>query len=127
MNNKEILQTANECIVKEDYEGFLDYCTEDIEWIFVGDRTLKGKNEVREYMHEVYFEPPVFNTEILIEEGDFVSVMGEISLKNQSGTYDHFSYCDNWRFENGKMAVLKAYVIKTESLPQNNEKEGRKL
>ncbi len=114
MNNKEILQTANDCISRGDHEGFLNYCTEDTEWIFIGDRTITGKEEVREYMREAYAEPPVFNVETIIEEGDFVSVLGEISLKNSSGTEEHYSYCDNWRFENGKMATLKAYVIKTD-------------
>lgn len=54
----------------------------------------------------------LFSMETIIEEGDFVSVLGEISLKNSSGTDEHYSYCDNWRFENGKMAALRAYVIK---------------
>lgn len=114
MNNKEILQTANDCITRGDYEGFLNYCTEDTEWIFVGDRTVTGKEKVREYMREAYAEPPVFNVETIIGEGNFVSALGEITLKNSSGTDEHYSYCDNWRFENGKMAALKAYVIKTD-------------
>lgn len=118
MTNKEILKTANESIVRGDYEGFLDYCTEDTEWNFMGDRKITGKEEVREYMREAYSEPPVFNVETLIGEGDFVSVLGEISLKNPSGTYDHYSYCDNRRFKNGKMAVLKAYVVRTEKLSE---------
>jgi ketosteroid isomerase-like protein len=48
--HKEVLTKANECITQGDYEGFLAFCTEDTEWTFVGDRTLKGKEAVRRYI-----------------------------------------------------------------------------
>jgi ketosteroid isomerase-like protein len=37
-NNKMLLMKANEAVSKGDYEGFLEYCTEDTKWIFVGDQ-----------------------------------------------------------------------------------------
>lgn len=111
MTNAKILHTANECVKKGDYEGFLNYCTQATKWIFVGERVLEGKNQVREYMTEFYLKPPVFNVEKTIEDGDFVTVLGEISLKDTNGVYHHYDYCDVWRFENGKIAALKAFVI----------------
>lgn len=120
MSNKTILQNANAAVAKGDYESFLAYCTEDTKWVFVGDQTLNGKDKVREYMSEVYLEPPVFNIETITEEGDFVTVTGEISLKNKTGNYDHYTYCDNWRFKNGKMEELKAFVIKKKSISNDH-------
>ena len=111
MSNKSILLEANKAVLKGDYETYLAYCTEDTEWVFVGDRTLLGKEKVREYMKEVYIAPPVFTEELVMEEGDFVTVTGEISLKNKTGVYQHYMYCDVWRFREGKMAGVKAYVI----------------
>lgn len=111
MKNKTILQTANEAVAKGNYEGFLAFCTEDTKWNFVGGQTLEGKEEVRQYMKDTYLEPPKFHIETIIEDGDFVVVVGEISLKNATGSYDHFDYCDYWRFDNGKMAALKAFVV----------------
>lgn len=61
IDNKNILIEANGLITKGDNEGFLDFCTDDIVWDFVGDRVLRGKNAIRAYMKEVYVEPPVFN------------------------------------------------------------------
>lgn len=113
MNNKTILEKANAAITKGDYEGFLSFCTEDTIWTFVGDRTLKGKQAVREYMAEVYVEPPTFNVENLIAEADFVTAIGKISLKNEKGELIDYSYCDVWRFREGKMAELRAFVIET--------------
>jgi len=117
MKNITILHTANEFIAKGDYESFLAYCTAETKWFFVGERILHGKEEVRAYMKEFYQEPPVFNVEKSIEEGDFVMVTGEIRLRNKEGKYDHFDYCDIWRFEDGKMAELKAFVIEKRGSP----------
>ena len=44
--NKAILEEANAAIAQGNYEGFLSFCTDDTEWTFVGDRTLKGKAAV---------------------------------------------------------------------------------
>ncbi|MCI3937061.1 nuclear transport factor 2 family protein [Chryseobacterium aahli] len=82
MNNKEILQKANSLITKDDYEGFLSFCTEDTKWTFVGDQILSGKNEVREYIKKAYVEPPKFMVDHIITENDFVTAIGKISMKN---------------------------------------------
>lgn len=105
------LHEANEFVKKGDYENFLTYCTETTEWVFIGDQVLSGKQAVREYMKEFYREPPVFTVDTTIEEGNFVTVTGEIRLKGKDGNYTYYDYCDVWRFENDKLAALKAYVI----------------
>lgn len=111
MTNTTILHKANEFVKNGDYESFLAYCTLNTKWVFVGERILNGKEEVRAYMKEFYLEPPVFSVEKAIEEDNFVMVTGEIRLKNKAGKYEHFNYCDIWRFEDGKIAELKAFVI----------------
>lgn len=111
MNNTTILHTANEYVSKDDYESFLAYCTSETKWVFVGERVLNRKEEVRAYMKEFYIEPPLFDMELAIEDDDFVTVTGNISLKNKNGNYENFNYCDIGRFENGKIAELKAFVI----------------
>jgi len=111
MKNATILHKANEFVKKGDYESFLAYCTQDTKWVFVGERILDGRDKVRDYMKEFYLEPPVFTVENTIEDGSYVTVTGEITLKAANGTYNHYDYCDVWRFENGKIAELKAFVI----------------
>jgi ketosteroid isomerase-like protein len=113
MTNKEILVNANAAVTAGDHEGFLSFCTEDTEWIFVGEQTLRGKEAVRQYMKKAYVEPPKFVVETLIAEGDYLTALGKISLKNEDGKMVDYSYCDVWRFRDGKMAELKAFVIKT--------------
>lgn len=110
-SHKEILQKANAAIAKGDYEGFLAFCTEDTEWTFVGDRTLKGKEAVRQWMATAYQEPPKFEVHRLVAEGDFVAALGEISLKDETGKDTRHAYCDVWRFRDGRMAGLQAFVV----------------
>ncbi len=110
-SNKAVLERANGAVVKGDYEGFLAHCTEDVEWAFVGDRTLKGKEAVRQYMKATYIEPPSFRVDHLIAEGDFVTALGDIDLTDETGRLVHYAYCDVWRLRDGKLAELKAFVV----------------
>lgn len=109
--NKATLIKANAAVEKGDHEGFLSYCTEDTEWVFVGERTLKGKEAVRKYLEAAYAEPPKFRVENLIAQGDFVTAIGKISMKNDNGKMTTYDYCDVWKFRKGKMFQLKAFVI----------------
>lgn len=109
--NKEILTMANAAVARGDNEAFLAACIEDVTWNFVGDTVLKGKQAVRDYMSETYKAPPEFDVSHLIGDGDFVTAAGKITL-NENGTYVTYDYCDVWRFSNGKMAELTAFVIK---------------
>lgn len=115
MTNKEVLQKANAAISAGDYEGFLALCTDETVWVFEGDTTLKGKAAVREWMKTAYKEPPKFNVHRMIAENEFVAALGEITLKDDTGNSVHNSYCDVWRFSDGKMAELHAYVVKSAS------------
>ena len=112
MDNKEVLQTANAAVTNGDNEGFLVFCVDNVVWTFVGEQTLTGKEAVRQYMAETYLEPPKFQVENLFAEGDYVTAIGKIDLKDKDGILTHYSYCDVWRFEDGKMAELNAFVIK---------------
>jgi ketosteroid isomerase-like protein len=112
-NNKIILEKANAAITAGDYEGFLSYCTENTEWTFVGDISLQGKEAVRQWMATTYLEPPKFMVENLIAGENYVTAIGKINLKDEEGKTAQYSYCDIWRFENGKIAELKAFVIKS--------------
>jgi uncharacterized protein len=112
--NKEILEQANAAIAEGDFEGFLTLCTDDTVWTFEGDRTLRGKAAVRQWMTATYTEPPKFRVHRMIAEDDFVAALGEITLKDEAGKSVQHAYCDVWRFRDGKMAELRAFVIKTD-------------
>lgn len=109
--NKIVLQEANSAITQGNYEGFLASCTDDTEWTFVGDRTLKGKEAVRRWMAATYTDPPEFAVAEMIAEGDFVVALGSITTTDDDGKAVRSSYCDVWRFRDGKMVELRAFVV----------------
>lgn len=115
VTNKALLKAANEVLEKGNIDGFLSFCTDDTEWVFVGEKTLTGKAAVKQYLEEAYTETTKFIIEQMIEEGDFVVQVGKISFENKNGEVESYLASDIWRFEKGKMAELKAFVIKDES------------
>ena len=112
--NKSVLQQANAAVAAGNYEGFLSFCTDDTHWTFVGDRTLQGKEAVRQWMKTTYREPPQNVVTRLIAEGDFLVAMGEIVVKAEDGNDVRSAYCDVWRLREGKLAELRAFVTETD-------------
>jgi ketosteroid isomerase-like protein len=110
--HKQALQAANTAISRGDYDAFLEHCTEDTQWHFIGDRTLSGKDMVRQWMADSYKEPPHFNVNHLISEGDWLTALGDITLKDDEGNDVCYAYCDVWRFEGDKLAELRAFLIR---------------
>jgi hypothetical protein len=51
----------------------------------------------------------------LIAEGNFVTAIGTIRIKDEQGTSVKYSYCDVWKLLNGKLHELKAFVINDET------------
>ena len=111
--NKAILLEGNAAIAEGNNEGFLSFCADDTEWTFVGDQTLKGKEAVRQYMTKAYTEPPKFTVENLVAEGDFLTAVGKITMKDKDGKETHSSYCDVWRFRGDKIVESRGFVIET--------------
>lgn len=111
-NNKSVLEQANAAVTRGDYEGFLSFCTDDTLWTFVGDRVLRGKDDVRRWMAEAYSQgPPELTVEHLIAEGEFLTAVGVVTTRGEDGKATRFAYCDVWRSRDGKLAELRAFVI----------------
>src|SRR5688500_16415778 len=105
-DNKAILQQGNAAITKGNNEGFLVFCADDQRCTFVGEKTLHGKEEVRQWMVATYEEPPKFMVENLIAEGDYVTAVGKITMQDEEGQAAQYAYCDVWKFRDGKIVEL---------------------
>lgn len=109
--NKEVVQKINDAFARGDVEGFLSYCSDDLVWNMVGHPQAKGKAAIRQFMKSGPAEPPKFSIDTVVAEGDIVTVVGEMSMK-EDGADVPYSYCDVWRFSGDKVVELKAFVIK---------------
>ncbi len=119
-NKKAILKKANDAVAAGNYEEFLTYCTDDTKWTFIGDQVLNGKEEVRNWMLNEYIEPPKNDVKRLIAENEYLTALGIITVLNKNGETDTFSYCDVWKFRDGKLAELIAFVVESDELKDNN-------
>ena len=115
--NKAVLRQANAAVSAGDHEGFLARCTDDVEWTFVGERTLTGKEAVRRYMKATYLEPPRFTVAQLIAEGEYVTAIGEIVIADAAGRETRSAYCDVWRLRGDRLAELRAFVVELDARP----------
>lgn len=109
--HKSVLEQANAAVRAGDNEGFLAHCTDDIRWTTVGEGTLHGKRAVREWMKVGYAVPPQFEVRHMIAEGDHVVAIGTIMGDGPDGKPERFDYSDVWRFRDGKMCELDAFVV----------------
>jgi len=110
--NKIILHNANQAISNGEHEIFLSYLSDNIQWNFLGDKILSGKEQISRYINETYRKPPKFSVVNLVAEGDFVTAVVQIKIINNADQWVEYDYCDIWRFTDGKMLELKAFVIK---------------
>jgi ketosteroid isomerase-like protein len=111
VDTKAVLMQANAAIEVGDNEGFLRHCAEDIEWEVVGEFVLNGKPALRDLMKRDYVTPPQFTVTDLFSEDDMLTVMGELMDEDEGGNPIRTRYCDVWRFRDGLMAQLRAFVI----------------
>ncbi len=111
--NIEIVNKINDAFSANDVEGFLEHCADDVAWTMVGDRTVKGKDEIRNFMDEMKCpEPPVFEVDRMIASDDSVVCYGDMSMKDGDGQTSDWTYCDIYHFANGKVDEMSSFVIK---------------
>ena len=114
--NKEIVENVNAAFAEGSTEGFLSFCAEDVAWTMVGDKTVKGKDAIRQWMASMgHMEPPKFTVNHVIAEGDFVTAYGDMTMKDKDGKVVPYAYCDIYRFRGDKIVELSAFVIQTEA------------
>jgi ketosteroid isomerase-like protein len=112
--HKRIVEQANAAFANNNMEGFLDLCTENLEWTMVGESTVRGKKAIREWMKSMDPGPPVIKVEQIAVEGDYAFCCGSLKMKDKDGREAPFDYCDVYRFQGDRIVALKAFLIKAE-------------
>jgi len=124
--NKEIVRKVNDAFLENNFEGFLDFCADNVQWTMVGERSVKGKEPIREWMKSMAgenSEPPKFTVDDpLIADGDFVVARGDMTMKDKDGKQGHYTFCDVYRFRDERIIELNSFVIKNE--PKSEAQTG---
>ena len=112
-NNIEIVKKIDETFKNNDIDGFLSYCADDVKWWIVGEKTVTGKDAIKEFMRSNTGSVPEFKTVRLFGDGDFVHSEGEMQMKDDGGKEVPYRYCDTYQFRDGKVVELVSYLIST--------------
>lgn len=110
---KQILKDLNIAFAKGEVQLILDMLTEDVEWNMVGDKIMKGKEEVAKDLESMKdYTALEINIDHIITHGKDAACDGSFMMKNG----DKFGFCDVYEFENNsKTANIKrmiSYAIK---------------
>ena len=114
--NKETVERVDAAFSANNIEGFLELCAENVKWTILGDRTIEGKNGIRDFVNSMGdMEPPVITNKHMIAEMDSVAAHGEMTMKDKTGKAVPYAYCDVYKFQDDKIVELNSYVLKTEA------------
>jgi ketosteroid isomerase-like protein len=118
--NIAIVQKINDSFTRNDTEGFLAHCTEDMYWNMAGDSEQTGKSTIREWMKQMDgHEAPKFTVEGIFGDGDRVACHGEMTMKDPEGKEGKYSYCDVYTFKGDKVSELRSFVVAHKSDDKN--------
>jgi uncharacterized protein len=111
--NREIVEKVNAAFSENKPEVFLDHCSDNVEWTIVGDQTLTGKTGIREFMSSMGdAPPPKFTVDEIIASDNSAACYGDMTMADKSGKEADYSFCDVYRFNNGKITSLRSFVVK---------------
>ena len=118
--NIAIVNEINDAFTRNDIEGFLAHCTEDLYWSMAGDSEHKGKGSIREWMNQMDgHEAPKFTVEAIFGDGDHVACHGQMTMKDKEGEEGKYSYCDVYTFTGDKVSELRSFVVAHKSEDKN--------
>lgn len=105
---EEFIRDFNEAFSKNNLDFILNNMSDDIVWDFVGEKTMHGKNEVREFlkpMSEVQTLEMVLLQIISREQS--AAANGRMKIKEPSGEIKSFGFVDFYEFEGLKIPKVK--------------------
>ncbi len=122
-SKEEFLRKFNEAFIQNDVNYIIDCTTDDVLWIMVGDRTIRGKEELAVSMNE---KKDASGLEIkigaMIIDGDQAAIDGSMSFEDKDGNRKTYNFCDLYKFRNDgelKISELRSYIIATNLHKEN--------
>jgi ketosteroid isomerase-like protein len=113
---EEFIREFNEAFSRNDLNFILDHMSDDIVWKFIGEKDLKGKKEVQEFMAPMgNIETLEMELQQIISHNESAAANGWMRIKEPSGEIKKFGFADFYEFsgkEDAKIAKMTSYVVK---------------
>lgn len=116
MKEKEnYIKDFNEAFSRNDLDFILNNMTDDIVWNFIGEKTFRGKDEVREFM-EPMKKVETLEMELLqvITQENTAAANGRMKIKEPTGEIKSFEFADFYEMEGSnspKIKKMTSYVV----------------
>lgn len=114
---EEFLQKFNEAFVQNDINHIVDCTTDDIIWTMIGDKTIRGKEDLTVSMNEMKDASGLqLKIDTIIIDGNRAAVDGSMSMEDKEGMRKTFNFCDLYKLileDDIKISELRSYVIAT--------------
>lgn len=112
---EEFIRDFNEAFSKNDLDFILNSMTDDIQWNFIGEKTVQGKEAVKEFM-EPMSKVETLGLELLniITDVRTAAAHGKMKIKEPSGEIKSFGFADFYVFDGQKSPKIKkmtSYVV----------------
>ncbi len=111
------MQPTNQEISNEFSRANFSFCydrfTDGIEWKIIGNRTLKGKEDVIAFCEQMFSEmsAATFNNFNVVKENDFIVIEGRCDFTNPDNQPGEVFYCDVFRYNDEKITSITSYCI----------------
>lgn len=119
---KAVLRDFNIAFAKGDTEFLIDNVTDDVEWLRVGDRRIRGIEEFSEAVRRMANElPSALTIETIITHGTDCAVDGVLEFPGG----ETYAFCDVYRFNNfskkAKIKRITSYVVQIEGSEEKRQ------
>jgi len=107
------IRNISEEFSKGNFSSAFGHFDDDIQWEIVGDKIIKGKEDVTAFCNKMTIEmgsSQLDNTNIIVEN-DRVAIEGNCKYLNSEQKPAQIRYCDVYTFENEKIKVITSYCI----------------
>lgn len=112
---EEFLQRFNQAFLQNDVNYIIDCTTDDVLWIMVGDKTIRGKKDLAEAMNQIKASSSLdLKIDSMIIEGDKAAVDGTMSMDDKDGNRKSYGFCDLYKLTSDgdlKIKELRSYVV----------------
>jgi ketosteroid isomerase-like protein len=121
--NIAIVKEINDAFTKNNTEGFLAHCTEDLYWSMAGEPEQKGKSTIRNWMKQMDgHEAPKFTVDAIFGDDSHVTCHGQMTMKDPEGKVGKYAYCDVYTFKGDKVSDLRSFVVKLKTEGELSQK-----
>ncbi|MFD2629803.1 nuclear transport factor 2 family protein [Oceanobacillus kapialis] len=115
--NQEFFKEINNAFMTGDVDTLIRNIADDIIWNMVGDKVIKGKDEVIKELEPMRGFKVPHQTKQIITHGNTAVIEGTMTLDDGHGNKKKYAFCDIYKlnkFKNGKISEITAYLIEVE-------------